>query len=109
MTVIHFDREKPNLIYAGVKPQTEVGDDVVFANSGFFISEDNGESWREVESMRGRAVRSFSQSGNEPNVMAIAASNGVYRSLDRGKSWQLITPIGNPELRGFHSVAIDSY
>lgn len=105
VTVIYFDREKPNLIYVGVKPQTEVGEDI--NGGGFFISEDNGESWREAESLRGRAVRSFSQSANEPNVMAIAASNGVYRSSDRGKSWELITPVGNPELRGFHSVAID--
>ena len=88
VTVIHFDREKANLIYAGVKPQTEVGDEDNGANSGsFFISEDNGESWREMASMRGRAVRSFSQSGSEPNVMAIAASNGVYRSTDRGKKF----------------------
>lgn len=107
VTVIHFDREKPNLIYAGVKPQTEVGDDVGSTSGSFFISEDNGESWREADSMRGRAVRSFSQAVSEPNVMAIAASNGIYRSLDRGKSWELITPVGNPELRGFHSVAID--
>ncbi len=105
VTVIYFDREKPNLIYVGVKPQTEVGEDI--NGGGFFISEDNGENWRESESLRGRAVRSFSQSANEPNIMAIAASNGVYRSLDRGRNWELITPIGNPELRGFHSVAID--
>ncbi len=107
VTVLHFDREKPNLIYAGVKPQTEVGEDVGPNSGSFFISEDNGESWREAESMRGRAVRSFSQSGSEPNVMAIAASKGVYRSSDRGKNWELITPVGDPELRGFHSVAID--
>ena len=108
VTVIHFDREKTSVIYAGVKPQTEVGDETGGGTSGsFFISEDDGESWREVEATRGRAVRSFSQSASEPNVMAIAASNGVYRSSDRGNNWELITPIGNPELRGFHSVAID--
>lgn len=109
VTVIHFDREKASVIYAGVKPQTEVGDEGGYVgNSGsFFISEDNGENWREIEALRGRAVRSFSQSVSEPNVMAIAASNGVYRSSDRGNNWDLITPVGNPELRGFHSVAID--
>lgn len=105
VTVIYFDREKPNLIYAGAKPQTEVGDET--NGGGFFISEDNGESWREVESMRGRAVRSFSQSASDPTVMAIAASNGVYRSTNRGKTWELITQTGDPELRGFHSVAVD--
>lgn len=109
VTVIHFDREKAGVIYAGVKPQTEVGDDSGYpANSGsFFISADNGESWREIEALRGRAIRSFSQSASDPNVMAIAASNGIYRSSDRGNNWELITPVGSPELRGFHSVAID--
>ncbi len=108
VTVIHFDRAKPGVIYAGVKPQTEVDDENGLGTAGrFFISENDGESWREIEALRGRAVRSFSQSASEPNVMAIAASNGIYRSQDRGNNWELITPIGNPELRGFHSVAID--
>lgn len=109
VTVIQFDREKAGVIYAGVKPQTEIGDDSGTGSSGsFFISENDGESWREIEALRGRAVRSFSQSASEPNVMAIAASNGVYRSSNRGNNWELITPVGNPELRGFHSVAIDT-
>lgn len=103
--VIHFDREQANVVYAGVKPQTELGEDS--DSGGLFISENDGESWREVPALRGRAVRSFSQSASDPNVLAIAASNGVYRSTDRGKSWKQITPVGDPELRGFHSVAID--
>lgn len=105
VTVIHFDREKAGVIYAGVKPQVEIGDEIIAG--GFFISEDDGESWRESEAMRGRAVRSFSQSASNPNVMTIAASNGIYRSTDRGNKWEMITYSGDPELRGFHSVAID--
>lgn len=103
--VIHFDREKPNVIYAGVKPQTELGEDS--DSGGLFISENDGENWREIPDLRGRAVRSFSQSVGDPNVLALAASNGIYRSTDRGNTWKLITPVGDPELRGFHSVAID--
>ena len=34
----------------------------------------NGENWREIPAMRGRAMRSLSQSASDPNVMAIAAS-----------------------------------
>jgi len=103
--IIHFDREKANVIYAGVTPQTEVGEES--KGGGLFISEDGGETWREIGSMHGRAVRSFSQSVSDPNVLAMAVSNGVYRSTNRGKSWELITPVGDPELRGFHSVSID--
>lgn len=103
--VIHFDSENPNVIYAGVKPQTELGEDS--DSGGLFISENEGESWREIPDLRGRAVRSFSQSASNPNVLALAASNGIYRSTNRGNTWKLITPVGDPELRGFHSVAID--
>ncbi len=105
VTVIQFDLEKTGTIYAGVKPQIEIGDETI--GGGFFISQDDGESWREVEAMRARAVRSFSQSASDANFMVIAASNGVYRSSDRGNKWELITYVGDPELRGFHSVAID--
>lgn len=103
--IIHFDREKPNVIYAGVKPQTELGEDT--DSGGLFISEDTGENWREIPAMRGRAMRSLSQSASDPNVMAIAASNGIYLSKDRGKTWEIISRIGDPEFRGFHSIAID--
>ncbi len=103
--IIHFDRERANVIYAGVKPQTELGKDT--DSGGLFVSEDNGESWREIPAMRGRAMRSLSQSASDPNVMAIAASDGIYRSTDRGKSWDRISDVNEPELRGFHSVAID--
>jgi len=103
--VIHFDLERPKVIYAGVKPQTELGKDT--DSGGLFISEDNGENWREVPAMRGRAVRSLSQSVSDPNVLAIAASDGIYRSKDRGKTWDRISDVNEPELRGFHSVAID--
>jgi photosystem II stability/assembly factor-like uncharacterized protein len=103
--VIHFDRERPNVIYVGVKPQTELGKDT--DSGALFISDDNGESWREIPAMRGRAMRSLSQSASDPNVMAIAASDGIYRSADRGKSWEMISRDGDPEFRGFHSIAID--
>lgn len=103
--VIYFDREKTNVIYAGVKPQTELGKDT--DSGGLFVSEDNGENWRETPPMRGRAIRSLSQSASDPNVLAIAASDGVYRSGDRGKTWERMTRVEDPEFRGFHSIAID--
>ena len=39
--------------------------------------------------------------------MAVAARDGVYYTTDRGKTWKRITPTNDPELKGFHSVAID--
>ncbi|MEO6726161.1 MAG: hypothetical protein ABIU20_10320 [Blastocatellia bacterium] len=105
--IIYFDREKANVIYAGVTPQTQTDLGKDSDTGGLFISEDSGESWREIPGMRGRAMRSLSQSASDPNVMAIAASDGIYRSADRGKTWEMISRVGDPEFRGFHSIAID--
>src|SRR5262245_22317148 len=105
LTVILFDSERTNIIYAGVKavtPQAEVT-----RGGNIFISEDSGESWREIEGMRGRAVRGLVQSTKDANVLVAAALDGIYRTLDRGLTWKRITPENDPELRGFHSVAID--
>ncbi|MBO0722208.1 MAG: hypothetical protein J2P41_15390, partial [Blastocatellia bacterium] len=105
VTVIHFDLERPHIIYAGVKavtPQAELT-----RGGNIFISEDDGESWRTIEGMRGRAVRGLVQSTKDANVLVAAALDGVYRTLDRGLTWKRITPENDPELRGFHSVAID--
>jgi photosystem II stability/assembly factor-like uncharacterized protein len=105
VTVILFDRESPNIIYAGVKavtPQAEIT-----RGGNIFISEDDGESWRAFEGMRGRAVRGLVQSTKDANVLVAAALDGVYRTMDRGQTWKRITPENDPELRGFHSVAID--
>ncbi len=104
VSVIHFDREKAGVIYAGIKA---VSQDEETKGGTLYRSEDNGETWREVEALHGRAVRNLAQAAKDPNVMALAARDGVYRSLDRGKAWERISPLNDPELRGFHSVAID--
>lgn len=103
--IILFDRERAGLIYAGLSQIKDAADDQT--GGGVLVSEDNGQTWREVEAMRGRAVRNFVQSSKDTNVLAIAAKDGVYRSSDRGATWRKITPDNDPELRGFHSVAID--
>ncbi len=105
VTVILFDREKPGMIYAGVKPLLDLTEET--QGGGLFISEDDGESWRELEGMRGRSVRGLVQAANDPNVLAAAARNGIYYTKDRGQTWDRITPANDPELKGFHSVAID--
>lgn len=103
--IIHFDSERAGVIYVGLTQIKDAADDQT--GGGVMVSEDNGQTWREVEAMRGRAVRSLVQSSKDPNVLAVAAKDGVYRTSDRGAAWQKITPDNDAELRGFHSVAID--
>lgn len=103
--IIHFDRERPNVIYIGA---IQIKDAVSDATGGaIFISENGGESWREVEAMRGRSIRGLVQSAKDPNILLVAARDGIYRSKDRGNKWERITPDNDPELRNFHSVATD--
>ncbi len=105
VTVILFDVEKPGVIYAGVKPLIDLTDEA--SGGGVFVSEDDGQSWRLLEGLRGRSVRALAQSAKNPEAMAVAARDGVYYTADRGKTWERITPANDPELKGFHSVAID--
>jgi photosystem II stability/assembly factor-like uncharacterized protein len=103
--LILFDRARAGLLYVGLAQIKDAADDQT--GGGVLISQDNGQTWREVEAMRSRAVRGFVQWSKDPDVLAVAAKDGVYRTLDHGTTWQKITPDGDPELRGFHSVAID--
>jgi photosystem II stability/assembly factor-like uncharacterized protein len=105
VTVILFDEEKPGVIYVGVKPLVDITEET--SGGGLYRSEDNGDSWRSLEGMNGRAVRTLVQSKKDPNVLVAAARNGIYRSTDRGGAWERITPLNDPELTGFHTVAID--
>ena len=105
VTVILFDREKPNAILAGIKAVTPLGEET--KGGSLFISEDGGENWREFEGMHGRAIRGVVQSAKDSNVFAAATLDGIYRTMDRGQTWERITPANDPELRGFHSVALD--
>jgi photosystem II stability/assembly factor-like uncharacterized protein len=105
VTVILLDSEKPGVIYVGMKPLLDLNEET--NGGGVFVSENDGQSWRLFEGMRGRSVRAMSQSAKDPNAIAVAARDGVYYTTDRGKTWKRITPENDPELKGFHSVAID--
>jgi photosystem II stability/assembly factor-like uncharacterized protein len=105
ITVIIFDRERPNVVYAGASQIKDARDDA--SGGGVFRSEDGGDTWQEYEALRGRSVRGLVQAAKDPNVLAVAARDGIYRSLDHGATWQRLTPESDPELRGFHSLAID--
>jgi photosystem II stability/assembly factor-like uncharacterized protein len=105
ITVVLLDSEKPGVIYVGMKPLLDLNEET--NGGGVFVSEDDGQSWSLFEGMRGRSVRAMSQSAKDPNAIAVAARDGVYYTTDRGKTWKRITPENDPELKGFHSVAID--
>jgi photosystem II stability/assembly factor-like uncharacterized protein len=105
ITVILFDSEKAGIIYAGLKPLLDLTEEA--NGGGVFISEDDGQTWNMLEGMRGRSVRNMAQSTKDHNVLVAAARDGIYRTGDRGQTWERITPANDPELKGFHSVAID--
>jgi photosystem II stability/assembly factor-like uncharacterized protein len=105
ITVLLFDKEKPGVIYAGMKPLLDLTDQTT--GGGVYMSDDDGQSWSMLEGMRGRSVRNMAQSSKDPNDLVVAARDGVYRTTDRGRTWERITPSNDPELKGFHSVAID--
>lgn len=105
ITVILLDSEKNGVIYVGMKPLFDLAEES--DGGGVFVSDDDGGSWKPVEGLRGRSVRTMSQSAKDPNTLAVAARDGVYYTNDRGKTWKRITPSNDPELKGFHSVAID--
>ncbi len=105
VTVIHFDIERPGTIYVGVRAVSEIGERI--SGGALYRSEDDGQTWHELEGLHGRVVRGLSQSPGNARILAVAALDGIYLSPDRGQSWRRITPDSHPDLRNFHSVAID--
>jgi photosystem II stability/assembly factor-like uncharacterized protein len=83
------DRETPNRIYAST---------INTATGGgfFFVSNDNGESWRpSMRSMPSRLITySILQDLRDANLLYLGTNLGVYRSVDRGATW---SPVWSPQ------------
>ena len=102
---IHFDFSNPQRIYIAMNQIMDAVDDST--GGAFFISENSGDTWREAQSIHGRSIRGVVQSFSSPNILLAAARDGIYRSKDSGENWTKITPDNDPELKNFHSVAVD--
>ena len=83
------DRETPNRIYAST---------INTATGGgfFFVSNDNGESWRpSMRSMPSRLITySIVQDTRNADLLYLGTNLGVYRSVDRGANW---SPVWSPQ------------
>jgi len=74
---------------------------------GFFVSRDGGRSWSEPVALRGKSIQALALANSDPRILIAGALDGLYRSTDSGESWERITPVGDPDLRNFESVAVD--
>lgn len=89
--VIVGDREEAGRIYAATINTTTGG-------GFFFVSTDNGESWRpSMRTMPPRLiVYSILQDNRDANTIYLGTNLGVYRSLDRGTSWAPVWTANKP-------------
>jgi len=91
-----FDPDVPGKIYYGHFP------------SGFFISEDNGKTWKDSSLGIGNdGIFSLSIHPQNHDILFAGTYNGVSKSADRGKTW-VIKSNGMPSEQWPYTVAIDS-
>jgi photosystem II stability/assembly factor-like uncharacterized protein len=76
-------------------------------DGGLFISHDSGQSWTEVDAMKGQSIRALTQAPSNSKIWIAGTLKGVFRSEDGGVHWAQITPLGSMELHEVESIAID--
>ena len=90
-----FDPEVPGRVYLGHFP------------SGFFISDDNGHTWRDSSLGLGNdGIFSLTMQPNNRNIIWAGTYNGVAKSEDNGRTWQLKNN-GMPSEQWPFTIAID--
>jgi photosystem II stability/assembly factor-like uncharacterized protein len=96
-SAVLFDAEIPGLIYFGNFP------------GGFFISEDNGKSWRCSSLGLGNdGMFSLTQHPIDPGIIYAGTYNGIWKSTDRGHTWT-DSSNGLPQEQWPFTVAIDDH
>ena len=93
---ILFDPDVPGRIYYGHFP------------SGFFVSEDNGKTWKDSSLGLGNdGMFSLAIHPTNHDILFAGTYNGVSKSVDKGKTW-VIKSNGMPPEQWPYTVAIDS-
>lgn len=92
---ILFDPETPGRVYLGHFP------------GGFFISDDNGHTWKDSSIGLGNdGMFSLTMHPDNYNVIWAGTYNGVVKSVDGGKTWEMKSD-GMPSEQWPYTVAID--
>ncbi len=92
---ILFDPDVPGRIYYGHFP------------SGFFISEDNGHTWKDSSLGLGNdGMFSLTMHPYDHDILFAGTYNGVSKSTDAGKTWEIISN-GIPPEQWPYTIAID--
>jgi len=93
---ILFDPDVPGRVYYGHFP------------SGFFISEDNGHTWKDSSLGLGNdGIFSLSMHPHNHSILFAGTYNGVSKSVDKGKTWKSKSS-GMPPQQWPYTIAIDS-
>jgi photosystem II stability/assembly factor-like uncharacterized protein len=90
-----FDPDVPGKLYYGTFP------------SGFFISEDNGHTWRDSSLGLGNdGIFSLKMDPYDHNILFAGTYNGVVKSSDGGMTWVMKSK-GMPSEQWPYTIAID--
>jgi ligand-binding sensor domain-containing protein len=79
LKTVLVEPDKPRIIYIG-------------SSNGVFKTEDGGETWRNILSLRGqnKAVNFLSFNPQDKNSLFAATGNGLFYSSNQGKNWKRI-------------------